>query len=142
MNNRRSFLKNSCAFCLAVAGGSAIVTLLDSCKTSSAVFQAEMHQKTMLIPLLQMQDKQLQVIRNKNLEYDILLVKEGEQNFHALEMKCTHQQNPLVVTGTGLLCNLHGSRFDLDGNVTKEPATKPLKRYNVTVEDNNIVIYI
>jgi len=72
--------------------------------------------------------------------YDILLVKKSTEEYLAIYMKCSHQENPVTATTTGLFCSSHGSRFDLDGNVTKEPATAPLKKFKTAIIDNQIVI--
>ena len=79
------------------------------------------------------------IVRNKNMEYDILLIKSGN-TYTALQMKCTHQDNPLTVNSSGLFCASHGSVFDLNGNVTKEPALQPLKKYNTQINDSEIQI--
>jgi cytochrome b6-f complex iron-sulfur subunit len=55
-------------------------------------------------------------------------------------MKCTHQDNPLTVNSTGLYCTAHGSTFDLQGNVTKEPALHALKKYKTELNESSIVI--
>jgi Rieske Fe-S protein len=55
-------------------------------------------------------------------------------------MKCTHQDNPLTATQTGFFCSAHGSTFDLKGNVTKEPALRPLKKYTTEIKESSILI--
>jgi cytochrome b6-f complex iron-sulfur subunit len=62
-------------------------------------------------------------------EYDILLVKKSEELFDAIYMRCSHRENPLTATATGLHCSAHGSSFDLNGQVMKEPATAPLQKF-------------
>ena len=142
MGSRRTFIKNGCALCGALAIGSPAMNFLQACKTGSGVMHADLYQNKIVIPAITLADKSVQVIRSKGLEYDILLVKENEKKYHALLMKCTHQSNPLIATQTGLYCNLHGSRFDLNGNVVEEPATRPLEKYTVTIENQNIIIHI
>ncbi len=142
MGSRRTFIKNGCALCGALAIGIPAMNFLQACKTSSGLIHADLHQNKIVIPAITLADKTVQVIRSKGLEYDILLVKENEKKYHALLMKCTHQANPLISTQTGLYCNLHGSRFDLNGNVVEEPAKRPLEKYNVTIDNDNIIIHI
>lgn len=79
------------------------------------------------------------IVRNSQLEFDILLVKSGN-TFNALQMKCSHQDNPLTANASGLFCSAHGSTFDLQGNVTKEPALQPLKKYKTELTESTIII--
>jgi Rieske Fe-S protein len=55
-------------------------------------------------------------------------------------MKCTHQENALTATPEGLHCSAHGSSFDLEGRVTKEPALAPLQRFAVKLENDHLSI--
>jgi cytochrome b6-f complex iron-sulfur subunit len=41
-----------------------------------------------------------------------------------------------------LYCSAHGSTFDLQGNVTHEPASRPLKQYRTEKVNNEIIIYL
>src|SRR4051812_6230123 len=50
----------------------------------------------------------------------------GESTFVAFSRLCTHEGTPVDLSGSGFLCNNHGSRFDSNGQVTEGPATQPL----------------
>ena len=139
---RREFIKSTCAFCAAVAAAGVIGISLEGCKPSDLIYKASMANGVIAIPASEMMAKKILIVRNAELEYDILLVKESESAFHSLAMQCTHRQQPLVVTGNGLVCNEHGSRFDLDGNVTKDPATRPLQKFPVEISGENILIHL
>lgn len=41
--------------------------------------------------------------------------KKSETAYKALSMKCSHEDEILTATSTGLFCSKHGSVFDLDG---------------------------
>lgn len=63
--------------------------------------------------------------------------------FYAMSSLCTHQQCNMNSKGAiiagGIHCNCHGAEFDANGNVTKGPAVKALKHYQVTLEcDGNL----
>jgi Rieske Fe-S protein len=50
----------------------------------------------------------------------------GETSFVAFSRRCTHEGTPVDLSGSGFLCNNHGSQFDANGQVTVGPATQPL----------------
>ncbi|MFI5200808.1 MAG: ubiquinol-cytochrome c reductase iron-sulfur subunit [Candidatus Kapaibacterium sp.] len=64
----------------------------------------------------------------------ILVIRQSATSYTALSMLCTHQgcqvQPP---SGGSIYCSCHGSRFDLNGNVTAGPAPSPLAKYGVTL---------
>ncbi len=138
--HRRQFLLSSCGYCAALASFSVLGALLEGCKPSDLIYKADNIKGVLHIPLEKISDKKQLIIRTSQLDYDLLLVKESETTFHTLLMQCTHRQTALVATSTGLICNQHGSRFDLEGNVTRDPATQPLTHFPTEVEGQNILI--
>lgn len=138
---RREFLKTSCTFCVAVGAG-AIITSLSSCGTSAAVFKTAVMENKIAVPASLFATGNVQLIRTKETEYDIALLKENETTYTALQMRCTHADNRLNSTGNGFTCNLHGSRFDNNGSVTKGPAQESLKKYKTEINSTNIIIYL
>jgi cytochrome b6-f complex iron-sulfur subunit len=140
MTNRRDFIKHSCTWCL---GGLALGWLtahLSACATIPYI-KTDTAGGIITVPLASFTEKnKMVVVRNKQLEFDILVVKSADA-FLALQMKCTHQDAPLTVNANGLFCPSHGSTFDLQGNVNKEPALKPLKRYKTELNESSVLIY-
>ena len=140
MESRREFIKKSCLACASVAGAGIMSSLLSSC-SKLPVYSASIDNNIIKVPFSSFVEGQNMVlVRNKQLEYDILLLKTPDFSYKALYMKCTHQPNSLVANSTGIHCNIHGSSFDLDGNVLKEPALLPLKKFNVSVGESAVVI--
>ena len=137
---RRHFIKSSCGYCAGVAAFSVLGPLLEGCAPSNKIFKTQRQDGMITVPLLNMEGKKYLVVREPQLEYDLLLVKENDIAFHTLAMQCTHRQSPLVATSTGLTCNEHGSRFDLDGKVLQDPATRPLLRFTTELRESNIII--
>jgi chlorite dismutase len=64
--------------------------------------------------------------------------------FYAMGNRCPHANGPLVdgaLDGRKVTCPLHGSQFDLDtGEPLCGPTTRPLKTYDVRVEDGSVYV--
>lgn len=99
-----------------------------------------MHENIAEIPLTLFEENNLNIIRVQGLGYDIALHKNENNNFTALLLQCTHAENELVSTGNGFTCNLHGSRFDMEGNVTEGPAQYSLKKFPVIKKESTLII--
>jgi len=69
----------------------------------------------------------------------VALMREGDV-IYALGLVCTHLGCTVTVTGGGLSCPCHGSRFDRQGRVLKGPADRPLIRF--TVEEHAGIIEV
>ena len=76
---------------------------------------------------------------------DILLSNLGGE-VYALDGICTHEYAKLsqgFMVEDRVVCQLHLSQFDLKtGEVFNPPATEPLKRYNVKIEEGSIFVEI
>jgi Rieske Fe-S protein len=58
--------------------------------------------------------------------------------FKGFVARCTHAGCALAIKDGGIECPCHGSKFGLDGAVTRGPATEPLKARPVTVRGAEI----
>ncbi|MGE3537708.1 MAG: ubiquinol-cytochrome c reductase iron-sulfur subunit [Candidatus Tectimicrobiota bacterium] len=60
----------------------------------------------------------------------------------ALADECTHQQCPLLYVSERQLlqCNCHGAQFSPAGEVLGGPAPRPLPRYAVTIQDDQVLV--
>jgi Rieske Fe-S protein len=139
MKTRREFLKDSCTACLGTAFLGLTFSTLSSC-SSLPIYKTDLSKKRVDVPLTNFAESNLVIVRDVQVPYDILLVKKSEQEYTAIYMKCTHRENPVTATKSGLFCSEHGSAFDLDGKVTKEPATEPLKKFKTELADSHISI--
>ena len=142
MQSRRNFIKQSCSMCASIAGMGILASQFSGC-APLPMCKGDICKGVISVPLSSFTDKnKIVIVRNKQLEFDILLVKQTEDIYYALLMKCTHQENPLTANPSGLFCSTHGSTFDLHGNVTKEPALNPLKKFKTKVNNSSIEIVL
>jgi len=139
---RREFIKTTCLGCAGVLGGTALLSMLNSC-SPLPVLKTSSKDNTLSVPESSfVADQNVLIIKNSNFEFDILLVKKKDNTYNALYMQCTHESQPLSATKSGLFCSSHGSAFNLEGEVTVQPATKALKKFRTQTENNNIIIYL
>jgi Rieske Fe-S protein len=137
---RKEFIKKSCTLCVAIGAGWA-VTGLSAC-AHLPVFNAELRDNKIAIPLSVFDAAALQIISIKGMEYNVAVRKEKNGSYTALLMRCTHADNQLNSTGNGFVCTLHGSAFDKEGAVTQGPAETSMKRFPTAITGTNIIITI
>jgi len=138
--DRRQFIKRSCSACIGAAATGLLASQLTSCAPAFPVYKAKFDKGTIQVPLTSFETSNLVIVRDLQMDFDILLVKKSATDYRALYMKCSHQANPLTATSSGLFCSAHGSSFDLDGNVRTEPATGPLQQFKTELNENVITI--
>jgi menaquinol-cytochrome c reductase iron-sulfur subunit len=70
------------------------------------------------------------------------VVRTSEDNVVAYSPQCTHLGCAYhwEESGNEFVCPCHGSRFSIDGKVLAGPASRPLDRYPVQVEDSKLLI--
>lgn len=112
-----------------------------SCGTTKQVLKATVDKETIKVPLDNFLTANTLIIKNKSLAYDILLVKK-DASYTALQMRCSHNDYPLTFSRKKLTCNSHGSEFDLNGKVLKEPAARSLSQYKTTIDEQHITIHL
>jgi cytochrome b6-f complex iron-sulfur subunit len=65
-----------------------------------------------------------------------------QAGFSALSLVCTHLGCTVESQADGFACPCHGSRFDLQGKVTRGPAGKPLNSLRTAITfDGNLHLY-
>ena len=139
MSTRRSFIKSGCAACVLAASGT---LFLESCSTPLPMVKAGGAKAGIVeVAVSSFTTGNMLIVRSKQLEYDILLVRNGEA-YKALYLRCTHEGVGLTPASNKIFCSAHGSVFDLDGKVVKEPALRPLKTYQTEVINNKIIIHL
>ncbi len=135
--NRKDFIKFTCN--AACGAGVAIAMLnVESCSPFPVI--KTQHEKGIIrIPLLSLQEKKDTIIRDLELDYD-MMIKQRDGKYIILVLKCTHQDWLLSPNAKGFNCSLHGSSFDSDGKVVVGPATLPLKQLSYITDADNLVI--
>ncbi|MBZ4375128.1 Rieske 2Fe-2S domain-containing protein [Corallococcus interemptor] len=73
---------------------------------------------------------------------NLLVVHPTANTYAVLSATCTHVGCPMGFDGTEAVCPCHLSKFSLDGKVTQEPATVPLKTYVCTYNAGTQVLSI
>jgi Rieske Fe-S protein len=137
---RRQFVKSTCNLCLVAASGF-LLSELSACDASYQIIKTDVVNDTIQIPLVSFDRPGFKLVRPRGWNYDIAVFKSAN-GYEAILMRCTHQNNQLILTGKGFVCDLHGSNFDLEGRVTKGPAELTLKKYSASVVRDNLIIYL
>ncbi len=77
-------------------------------------------------------------------ERPVMLIKTNSGQIKALSARCTHLGCTVKFKeeGSYLLCNCHGSRFDLNGKNVRGPASTPLRPYKVSLEEDKIALTV
>jgi Rieske Fe-S protein len=137
---RRVFLKQSCVACFGLAGAG---LLLEGCGSALPLVKLTPVGDTLSVPAASFTAQVTHVIvRCRTLENDILLVKENDTTYKALYLRCTHEGVGLTATDKKIFCSAHGSIFDFNGNVVKEPALRPLKQFKTSTDNTGIIIHL
>lgn len=138
--NRKDFLVSAGkAGCAALVAGT-FSSLLQSCAGAKVFVATADTEGKISVPLTIFAESHSRIIRVEKLAYDILLVKKTEEQYNALLMRCTHQDWGLTANARGLSCSLHGSTFDLDGQITNGPASDALKKFKVNKQNDQLII--
>jgi Rieske Fe-S protein len=138
---RRKFLESACKGCL-FAGAGLLISKLTGCSPSANVTKLPILENSVRLPLAAFANDSFQIIQPGGWYYNIAVRKTGTDQFEALLMECTHQQNQLIANPNGFKCNLHGSQFNLEGQVVKGPAERPLKKYKTSMDQGQLVIQL
>jgi cytochrome b6-f complex iron-sulfur subunit len=76
-------------------------------------------------------------------ENNIIIAYLGNEEYIALSKICTHQQCTVEYSREKelVVCDCHGSEFELDGDVASGPADEPLQEYNTELDGQALRIY-
>jgi nitrite reductase/ring-hydroxylating ferredoxin subunit len=138
---RRKFLESACKACL-VAGAGLLIADLTACSPASTLMTLPVTDNTVHVPLTAFVKQKIQIVRPQGWFYDIAIRKISAGQYEAILLECTHQRNQLIATSGGFMCTLHGSKFNLEGNVLKGPAERPLKKFNISLDNEQLAVQL
>jgi len=89
-------------------------------------------------------DIQPSTMKVVDLASETVCIVNVEGNYYAIGNVCTHVGGPLnegTLEGYEVECPWHGSKFDVrTGEAIKPPARQAVPKYEVKVEENNILV--
>ncbi len=137
--NRQSFLKET---------GYALAGICLSCvactKRNAEEMQEQVPENSLLFTINL--NTQLQATGDFLINKNVLVVRLANTNelssFTAVQRDCTHAGGFLYwdPATTRFICPVHGSEFSATGVVLTGPAVNNLKRYKITIENNQLLI--
>lgn len=77
---------------------------------------------------------------------EVVLITTGDGGYYALKDECSHEDYPLsdgelMDDNERLECIYHGAKFDVkSGRAVALPAIRPVKSYEVKVEDGEVLV--
>ena len=149
---RRTFLKKtgSALTCVCLAG----CTALEAAETKQVIYAAGDGQSD---------DSKLVIDLNKHpklketggsetfqtgtmifFKKKVIVLRPDETSYKAFLNKCTHMGGQVAYMHKDgfMQCERHGSRFDIDGQVVKGPAEKPLTELRTSLDKNMLTVYL
>jgi nitrite reductase/ring-hydroxylating ferredoxin subunit len=135
---RRDFLRQSSAACLgSLCGG--LGALLSGC-ASSTVIELSPQGNSLRIPIASLDSGTPTIVRPQGEPFEIAVIGSTGKGFTAIQLRCTHADNPLRSTRAGFECALHGSRFGPTGEVLRGPANRQLLRLSTELEGSVLIV--
>jgi nitrite reductase/ring-hydroxylating ferredoxin subunit len=96
------------------------------------------------VKVAETKDIQPSTMKAVDLASERVCIVNVKGNYYAIGNVCTHVGGPLnegTLEGYEVECPWHGSKFDVrTGEATKPPARQAVPKYEVKVEDNNILV--
>lgn len=94
----------------------------------------------LLIGRAQIDEAGAALVQGPGMERPIYVRRLPSGEHVALLASCTHQGCQPEPVADRLVCPCHGSEFSFEGEVLQGPAERPLVRYPVTIEGQDVVV--
>lgn len=128
--DRRRFLRTSCQACAALTLAPLAATL-EGCASTSKLAVAD---GVLAMPMDHLRKDGSAIVKADGLANKLMITKHADGSYTAVELICPHKNGPLKEKGGQLVCDWHGSTFELDGKLLKGPSKTGLKSYPVEAE--------
>lgn len=132
--SRRAALINAARAALGVTVVGVAVPALEACSTNPVGLRPS---KNVFDVSQLTQDGQALVTHDYGPDgAPVLIVRESADSYYALSMLCTHAACFVDSPSSNgvMVCRCHGSEFNMQGQVLRGPAGRPLHRYNVAYD--------
>ena len=139
MMNRRRFVKNLPM--LSAGAASAGASLTTGC-ASVRYLQARDGDQQLRVSRTDFADFRDVFVQSSQSASPIYLRVGDGGSYSAVAALCTHRGCQPEPEGDRLVCPCHGSEFTFMGGVLKGPAERPLERFEVTTEGDDLVIWL
>ena len=146
--NRRAFLETACKGVAAIAIGGAVLDLagIKTIRAKSRLGANELRE----IPLNLLDTPELKPIGGsyhlevEDLNRDILVAHVSENQFVAVDIKCTHKGCDITYQSDRktFQCPCHNSEFALTGFVLQGPAKKNLNYYHAELKGDEVLVTV
>lgn len=145
MMTRKAFIRVATGG-LAAAASSSLAGIVGGCAPSSRVVHAQTADTKAIVPLASLPDleqpHEYARVFIGGLSNPVLLFRQDDGEFWALESTCSHRGCEVKKLRTMFECPCHGSEYDLQGNVLRGPAPEPLTRYRVDRLADRIEVHL
>ena len=81
-------------------------------------------------------------LQSPGMERPVYMRRDGSGEIVALLASCTHRGCQPEPVGDRLVCPCHGSEFSLTGSVLVGPAARPLMRYEVSEQGEEVIVWL
>ncbi len=137
---RKDFIKK-----VAVGGSLLLIapSFLESCSNGNSLTGGDpVISGNITIDLTSSEFSSLNSVGGYVYKNNIIIIRTGDNQYTALSSICTHQGCIVSYNASTkrLPCPCHGSVFSITGSVLNGPASRSLKKYNVQVDGNSLVI--
>lgn len=81
-------------------------------------------------------------LQSPGMDRPVYVRRDAEGEIVALLASCTHRGCQPEPVGDRLVCPCHGSEFSLTGRVLAGPAERPLTRYSVSEQGEEVIVWL